>query len=59
MKAFEEEGIDPATPYLDKNSTDFYSLTGELPPMSQYARLTRKPRKHKKKRTKRYKGVGA
>jgi hypothetical protein len=59
MKAFEEEGLDPASPHLDKNSTDFYSLTGELPPVSQYTRLARATRKHKKKRTKRYKGVGA
>lgn len=31
MDAFREEGLDPEFPYLDKNSTDFYSLTGDLP----------------------------
>jgi hypothetical protein len=59
MKAFEEEGLDPASPYLDKNSIDFYSLTGEFPPTSQFTRVTRRHGKHKKNRTKRYKGVSA
>lgn len=59
MKAFEEEGLNPASPYLDRNSTDFYSLTGELPPLPQRTRLTRAPKRHKKNRTKRYRRVGA
>ena len=59
MKAFVDEGLDPASPYLDKNATDFYSLTGELPPMPQRARVTRGARKHKKNRAKKYRGVGA
>jgi hypothetical protein len=31
MDTFREEGLDPLFPYLDKNSTDSYSLTGDLP----------------------------
>lgn len=52
MDAFREEGLDPEFPYLDKNSTDSYSLTGDLPtpPRATQKHLSRKSGKRRKHR---------
>lgn len=52
MEAFREEGLDPLFPYLDKNSTDFYSLTGDLPtpPRATHKRPGRKAGKRRQHR---------
>ena len=52
MDAFREEGLDPEFPYLDKNSADFYSLTGDFPapPLATHKHLRRKAGKRRKPR---------
>ncbi len=52
LEAFREEGLDPLFPYLDKNSTDFYSLTGDLPapPRATHKQPGRKAGKRRKHR---------
>jgi HopA1 effector protein family len=63
-EAFRAAGLDPATPFLERGSTDFYTLTGELPASLHVARparspATRRPKQRWKGRAKKHKKVGA
>jgi hypothetical protein len=59
MDAFRAEGLDPEFPYLDKNSTDLYSLTGDLPtpPRAAHKQPRGKADKRRKNRAEDYRKV--
>jgi len=61
-EAFRAEGLDPAAPFLERGSTDFYLLTGELPalprPLQSALKPTaRRPKRRWKSQTKKHKRV--
>lgn len=63
-EAFRAEGLDPASPFLERGSTDFYTLTGELPAeMPRRAAapalaVARRPKRRWKGQTKKHRKVG-